>query len=359
MFGRVLGTTLLQVVRSIAYVLLPTSFIALLAWATAGSATGNTGDPLRAALWIWLGAHHVPFNLSLPPANIPGHLSYLPLGAVIFPILAIRSGVARTIDRLDHNSALMPLARILFAVQYTVIAMLLSYFSATAAITPIWYMAPVFILPLVLITAATVGRRLTFGQGALYGSRALALLLGISSIILGISIFTHLHMVKTLTTVLEPGILGGFLLLLLNILYLPNAVVATLGYFSGAGFAVGAGTIVAPWSFHLHSIPAFPLLGALPTGKSLLSLFGIALVIFTGALLASWTISLNTRILVQSLVISIIISFAIAYAGSGALLTQSMSAVGVSLWKFPLTIGTELLLGAALAIYIPRLGKRQ
>lgn len=359
MFGRVLGTTLVQVVRSIAFVLLPTSFIALLAWATAGSATGNTGDPLRAALWIWLGAHQVPFNLALPPANIAGHLSYLPLGAVIFPIVAIRNGISRTIDRLDHNSSLMPLARSLFAVQYTAIAMLFSYFSSTSAIKPVWYMAPVFILPLVLITAATVGRRLTFGQAALYGSRALALLLGISSIFLGISIFAHLHVVEMLTTVLEPGILGGFLLLILNILYLPNAVVATLGYFSGAGFAVGAGTVVAPWSFHLHSIPAFPLLGALPTGKSLLSLFGIVVVILTGAILASWTISLNTRVLIQSLLLSIIISTAIAYAGSGALLTESMSAVGVSIWKFPLTVGAELILGALLALYIPRLGKRQ
>ena len=359
MFGRVLGTTLVQVVRSIAYVLLPTSFIALLAWATAGSATGNTGDPLRAALWIWLGAHHVPFNLALPPANIPGHLSYLPLGAVLFPILAIRSGIKRTIDRLDHKTELLPLARILFAVQYTGAAMLLSYFSSTTAIKAIWYMAPVFILPLVLVTAATVGRRLTFGQAVLYGSRALALLLGLSSIMLGISILTHLHMVQTLTTVLEPGILGGFLLLLLNILYLPNALVATLGYFSGAGFAVGSETFVSPWSFHLHSIPAFPLLGALPTGKSLVSLVGIVFVVFTGVLLASWTISLNSKVLVQSLIISVIISTAIAYAGSGALITQTMSAVGVSLWKFPLTIGAELALGAFLAIFLPRMRKHR
>jgi hypothetical protein len=43
MFGRVLGTTSAQVARSIAFVLFPISFIALLAWATAGSATGNTG----------------------------------------------------------------------------------------------------------------------------------------------------------------------------------------------------------------------------------------------------------------------------------------------------------------------------
>ena len=358
MFGRVLGTTVVQVVRSIVFVLLPISFIALLAWATAGSSTGNTGDPLRAALWIWLGAHQVPFSLALPPANIAGYLSYLPLGAVVLPIFAIRSGINRVIDRLDNDTSLLPLARLLFAIEYSIAAMVLSYFSSTQSVKPVWYLAPVFILPLVLITVATVGRRLTFGQAVLYGSRALALLLGISSIILGISIFTHLSTVKNLTTVLEPGILGGLLLLLLNILYIPNAVVAVLGYFSGAGFAVGSGTMVAPWRFDLNSIPAFPLLGALPTGKSLFALFGIVLVILTGALLASWTIDLNMKILVQSLVVSALMCVAIGIAGSGALLTDAMSAVGVSPWKFTLTLGAELSLGAFLALYLPRLGKR-
>ena len=358
MFGRVLGTTLVQVARSIAFVLFPISFIALLAWATAGSATGNTGDPLRAALWIWLGAHQVPFSLALPPANIAGYLSYLPLGAVVLPIFAIRSGFDRVIDRLDHNTSTLPLARLLFAAQYSIAAALLSYFSSTQAVKPVWYLAPIFVFPLVLISAATVGRRLVFAQAVLYGSRALALLLGVSSIILGISIFAHLSTVKNLTTVLEPGILGGLLLLLLNILYLPNAVVATLGYFSGAGFAVGSGTLVAPWRFDLNSIPAFPLLGALPTGKSLFALFGIVLVILTGALLASWTIDLNMKILVQSLVVSSIMCVVIGIAGSGALLTDAMSAVGVSTWKFTLSITTELCLGAFLALYLPRLGKR-
>jgi hypothetical protein len=236
--------------------------------------------------------------------------------------------------------------------------MLLSYFSATPAVKPIWYMAPVFVFPLVLISAASVGRTLIFGQAVLYASRALALLLGLSSIIFGISIFMHLSTVKNLITVLEPGILGGLLLLLLNVLYIPNAMVATLGYFSGAGFAVGSGTLVAPWKFDLNSIPAFPLLGALPSGKSLLSLLGIVLVILTGALLASWTIDLNMRILVQSLVVGAIMCAVIGIAGSGALLTDAMSAVGVSPWKFTLSLTAELSLGAFLALYLPRLGKR-
>ncbi len=358
MFGRVLGVTLTQVLRSVALVLLPTSFIALFAWATAGSATGNTGDPLRASLWIWLGAHQIPFSLSLPPSDTAGYLSYLPLGALIAPVFAIRNGIARVIDRLDGDQSLLPMARVLFALLYTGIGTLFAFFSATTAVSSIWYLAPLFLLPITLISAATVGRRLVFGQALLYSTRIIALLLGISSLAFGVSLFINLSTVKDLNIVLEPGIIGGFLLLILNLLYIPNAVVATLGYFSGAGFAIGSGSIVSPLSFDLHSIPAFPLLGALPSGTSRLALLGILVVIISGALLASWTVALNTRILMQSLLASILIIAALGYAGSGALITDAMSAMGVSPWKFTLTVGGELLAGALLALYLPRIGKR-
>ena len=54
---RILLVTLQQALRSIVLTLFPISFIALVAWATAGSETGNTADPIRAAIWLWLGAH--------------------------------------------------------------------------------------------------------------------------------------------------------------------------------------------------------------------------------------------------------------------------------------------------------------
>ena len=359
MLTRVLGAALPQVLRSVSWLLLPTSFIALLAWATAGSATGNTGDPLRAALWIWIGAHSIPFDLSLPPSGLAGHLSYLPLGALIFPVLAIRSGVARTIERLDNDSSLVGAARAAFAIGYTLFALAASFFSKTDSIRPVWYFAIIYVLPFTLLCAATVGRRVALGQGFLYGSRIIALLLGLSSIVFGILLLVNISMVKNLTTVLQPGIFGGFLLLLLNILYIPNAIVSTLAYFSGVGFAVGSGTLVSPTSFRLNKIPAMPLLGALPENKSLISLIGVLVIVAAGALLVTWTISLDQKVLVQSLIVAVLLSAFVGYSGSGALITDAMSAVGVSTWKFTLAIAAQLGLGAALAIYVPRLINRR
>jgi hypothetical protein len=358
MMTRVLGAALPQVLRSVAWLLIPTSFIALLAWATAGSATGNTGDPLRAALWIWIGAHQIPFSLALPPSGLDGYLSYLPLGAVVFPVLAIRNGISRTIERLDNDSSLVGSARAVFAVAYTLFALLASFFSKTDSIKPVWYFAIVYVLPFTLLVGSTVGRKVALGQGFLFGSRIIALLLGVSSIIFGLSILFNISMVKDLTIVLQPGIFGGLLLLLLNILYIPNAIVATLAYFSGVGFAVGSGTLVSPFSHRLNKIPAMPLLGALPEGKSTIALIGIAFIIFAGALLASWTVALNLKVLHQSLIVAIAIAAFVGYSASGALITDAMSAVGVSTWKFTLAIAAELVAGAALALYLPRMFKR-
>jgi hypothetical protein len=358
MVMRVLGAAFPQVLRSIAWLLLPTSFIALIAWSTAGSATGNTGDPLRAAIWIWIGAHQIPFDLALGTSALAGHLSYLPLGALVFPVLAIRNGISRTVDRLDGDTSLIVPARITFSLLYAGFALLASILSKTDEVTPVWYFALIYVFPFTLISCATVARRTAFGQGFLFGSRIIALLLGLSAIVLGVALFMNLGLVKNLTLVLQPGIFGGFLLLLLNILYLPNAIVATLAYFSGVGFAVGSQTMVSPIVFDLDKIPAMPLLGALPKSESLISLLGIAVIIFAGALLVSWTVELNQKVLTQSLIVAVLISAFLGYSASGALITQAMSAVGTSTWKFTLAITVQMGFGALLAIYLPRMFRR-
>ena len=54
----------------------------------------------------------------------------------------------------------------------------------------------------------------------------------------------------------------------------------------------------------------------------------------------------------------VVITALIGYAGSGALITEAMSAMGVSPWKFTLALSGELIAGALLALYLPRIGRR-
>ena len=57
--------------------------------------------------------------------------------------------------------------------------------------------------------------------------------------------------------------------------------------------------------------------------------------------------------------VAILLAAFVGYSGSGALITEAMSAVGVSTWKFTVAIAVELGLGALLALYLPRLVKRR
>jgi hypothetical protein len=63
---------------------------------------------------------------------------------------------------------------------------------------------------------------------------------------------------------LQPGFVGGVILLLGCVLLLPNGALWTVAYAAGPGFTVGAGTGVSPFGVTLGPVPSFPLLAALP-----------------------------------------------------------------------------------------------
>jgi hypothetical protein len=342
---RVLSVSLSHALRSAAFLILPFSFVALIAWATAGSASGSTTDPIRGAVWIWLGSHHIPFQLALPPTGIAGYLSYLPIGAVFLPFIVIRTSFQRALDRLKGDYHDLNSVRLSFSAFYAVLATTLAFASKSTAISPQWYLAPVFAFLIALFATMTVGARLSPSRSLRIASRLLALILGTSLIAVAILILTNFDQVKKITISLQPGIFGGVLLLILNILYLPNAAIALTAYFSGTGLAVGAGTIVSPLWHELGQIPALPLLGILPVAEHPLALLGIAFFIGVGALLAYLADGFELSGYVQTFIFVIAGLTLLAYLGSGSLITAEMGAVGVSIWKFALSIFIEIGIG--------------
>jgi hypothetical protein len=351
MFQRVLWVSLTQALRSVALVLLPTAFITMLGWATAGSSNGNTSDPMRAAVWLWLGAHHVPFDLLLPPANQAGFLSYLPLGAMIFPILAIRRCAIRAKAGLDLNENGLRLLRTLFSLLYAGIAVLLAWGSSTNSVHAVLYYVPLTTIPMVWLVTVNLGagERGKYFSTLDFALRLVVIALGVSSLVFGISLAFHFSTIKNLIVVLQPGWLGGVLLFLFNILYLPNAIVATLAYLVGPGFAVGAHTLVAPLTHRILEIPAVPLLGALPTGRHPLLLFSAIVICIAGIVLYRRSIALGTKSLLVSFLSTISTVALVSYLSSGALLTRAMGSVGVSVWQLTLAIALELGVGIFVA----------
>ena len=349
---RVLSVSLSHAIRGAALVLLPFAFIALVAWATAGSATGTTTDPIRGAAWIWLGAHHIPFSLALPPTGVPGYFSYLPWGAIALPFLAIRSTFNRALDRLQGDYHEINGVRTAYSIIYTIIVTALAYLSASPTVTPKWYLAPVFAFFISITATLSCGERLPIAQPVLMAARAMAIIIGAASVTVGVLIFLNFSLVKDLTIALQPGIFGGTLLLLLNILYLPNAAIALASYVAGSGFAMGSDTLISPWWYHSDQIPVFPLLGILPTGRHPLFIAAALFFVAIGALLAYWTLQSGIQLLLQSALFLSVMILIVAYLSSGSLMTDDMGAVGVSIWKFGLSAIIEMAIGALVTTLI-------
>lgn len=357
MFQRVLWVSLTQAIRSTALVLLPTAFISLLAWATAGSSNGNTTEPMRAALWMWLGAHHVPFHVVVPPAGLPGLFSYLPLGALVFPLLAIRSGLKRAFDGCDFNPRALRLIRILSATCYSGLATLLAWASTSHAVTPILYLVPLISISLVLVASIGIdsSRQPQKFSPIRLALNLLVVAMGLSSLALGVSMFFHLGTIENLTVVLQPGLLGGLLLFVLMVLYIPNAVVATFAYAIGPGFSLGSDTLVSPLTHRVLEIPALPILGALPTGRHPLFLLCALVVVAAGVVIYFATMMHSVRALAQTYAYAVGGVAVLSVMSWGSLLTRSLSSVGVTPWLVTLYVALELLGGVLLAWSIPLL----
>ena len=355
---RVLSVSLSHAIRGAALVLLPFAFIALVAWATAGSATGTTTDPIRGAAWIWLGAHHIPFSLALPPTGIPGYFSYLPWGAIALPFLAIRSTFNRALDRLQGDYHDINGVRTTYSIFYTIIVTALAYLTTSPTVMPKWYLAPIFAFFISIVATLTCGPRLPISAPVIIATRIMAVIVGSALFVVGILIFMNFDQVKTLSVALQPGIFGGALLLLLNILYLPNAAIALASYFAGSGFAVGAGTLISPWWLHSDQLPVFPLLGILPTHRHPLLIASALFFVAVGVLLVYWTLESGIQLLLQTGVFLAVFIVITANLSSGSLMTDEMGAFGVSIWKFGLTAILEIAIGAAITTFIAARNQR-
>lgn len=358
MIGRILAVSLMQAARSVALTLFPASFISLFAWATAGSQSGNTTDPIRASVWIWLGAHLLPFHLNIASSHLPGALTLLPMGAVIFPIWAIRKSFPRVKEVLPKVEG----ARFFFAFTYTAIATSLALISRSSGITPIWYLVPLFTFPISYL--ATYDFKAAENRYLRFAFHTFILVWGCAGIVVAISLVAHWQVLRDLGVVVSPGIIGGLLFLAIQILYLPNAALISLGYLTNTGFALGAGTVIDATHFTVHGIPAIPLFAGLPTGRHPSLQFGtIGLVIISAAMILpvlreNSLFKSRQFFALRTTFVSIVMVTVVGYLSSGELLTAAMNHVGITWWRFTAYFSAAfgvVLLGT---VYLPGLVKK-
>lgn len=124
-----------------------------------------------------------------------------------------------------------------------------------------------------------------------FAAASLLGLLGLGAVGVTVAIVGGYVGIITLSQGLQLDLLGLLLVFLLSAVLLPVIYIWAIAWFTGAGFAVGAGTSVTPFETLLGPLPAFPLLGAVPQGwgwagglaPALVVLLGVAIGVYGGA----------------------------------------------------------------------------
>ena len=249
--------------------------LVLVGWIAAPHAGIGLTGVLRTAAALWLVGHHVGFTL-----HGAGRIGMLPLGLVLLPgALLWRAGrwVVRSggVARLRH----VGYAAVALAVPYALVSGALALASASALVRPSLPQAVIAGFLLALTAGGLGGARalapwrqlagllsVRFRSVILGSTGALAVLAMAGCVLAGASLVAHLSEFRSVNGALAPGLVGAVLLLLAQLAYIPNAIIWAVSFTLGPGFAFGAGTVVAPTGSALGSLPAFPLLAALPAG---------------------------------------------------------------------------------------------
>jgi hypothetical protein len=109
--------------------------------------------------------------------------------------------------------------------------------------------------------------------------------------VLLVALVWHAGRFAELVGALQPGLVGGVILLLGCVLLLPNGALWTVAYAAGPGFTVGAGTGVSPFGATLGPVPSFPLLAALPGDGTPAQVVRAALLLpVLAGVLAGWVV---------------------------------------------------------------------
>jgi Family of unknown function (DUF6350) len=251
------------------------TLLVLVGWIAAPHAGLGLPGVLRTAAALWLVGHHVGFAL-----HGAGQIGMLPLGLAALPgALLWRAG--RWVIRKGRVSRLTEVgyAALALAVPYALLSGALALASRSSLADPSLPQALVAGFLLALVAGGLGGAHALAPWGRLVrllpprprclllGSvGALTVLIGAGAILAGAALATSMGGFRSLDTALAPGAVGAALLLLIQIGYVPNAVIWAVCFALGPGFAFGGGTVVAPTGSALGPLPMLPMLAALPSG---------------------------------------------------------------------------------------------
>ncbi|MFC3996998.1 DUF6350 family protein [Nocardiopsis sediminis] len=332
-------------------------------------------DVFRTAVQGWLVGHNVGFAIP------GGRVTMLPLGLVVLPgLLLYRAGrwLARSCElpRLRHVFR----AALAIAGPYAAIAGTLALIGQTEVIRPSMVQALIagFVLAFLagglgalvqLLKDKGIPRRRLLRlmpdrpRSLLVGTAsATGLLLLTGAVLFCASLIAGFDEAVATTRELEPGIIGGALLLIMQLVYVPNAVVFGVAYAVGPGFAVGAGTMVAPTGVAVGPLPLFPMLAALPENgpAPALSIIALAAPFVAGGVAGVLTQRSAPTVVSEAAplwgfvcgVTTGLVCAALSILAGGPLGADRLATVGPSAWQVGLITALEVGVTAAISAWV-------
>lgn len=340
--------------------------LALVVWAADSQSIASAGGATRLASQLWLIAHRTPLRIN------GGALTLPPLGlTLVLGVLMARASAIVARGSKCTNSRELGTVIASVTVPYAVLATVLAAVTPSSMIRPT--VGAAFVCAAVVGgLSATIGAvRVTGIAGQKWrtlplgfrvsldaAGAAATVLVGAATVLAIGSLIAHGHdFWATLRS--YDGTPGEFSMVLLSLLLLPNAVMFSLGYLVGPGFAIGAGTSVAFRGAHVGAMPALPLLAGVPSGRApwpVVTACVIAVVL--AGTVAGWRVARRPMLTAADRVRSVLVAGAVLGLGAALLAGFAggpsgpgrLSAVGPSPWQVGLAVAAEISLVSLIVV---------
>jgi hypothetical protein len=269
----------------------------------------------------------------------------------------MRVGYRRVVAVIENKK----MSRAYFILTYLITYSLLSLIASNSQVS-VDYPRGIAILIFILFLATTT---VNFETLVKLPTQLFLIMLGLSGLVFTLNLLLNFSIAKNLTVVLHPGIIGGILLLILQILYLPNLFFATFSYILGSGFSLGSATDITPFIFNLREIPAIPALAALPAGKFpwmitlSIMLFGYALINLNKIKVLNIDKKSKQQLHLRFLLLSVFGSAILAFISSGSLISANMNPAGVNPLRIGAIVFVHIILAFLVIQYLPKLFRKK
>lgn len=270
-----------------------TVLLVVLAGLAVPRATASFGDVLGSGslLWLVLGGGRLHVG--------EGVLALTPLLGTLLLVLLARWGARRGLP--DESDPRVQGAWVGGYALFGLVAALLGLLSPA---TPGWTSLPVplVVVPVLGLLLARglpepVAERwasapLALRRGLRPGAKGAATLVGMGSLLVVVATAIHLGRVGHIQSELEAGFFGGLLLVLLQLLLLPNLGIWALSFAAGPGVATAGGAMTTWSGAEAGLLPMVPVLAAQPQPGDLpwVTRLLVLLPVVVGVLVARWAL---------------------------------------------------------------------